>query len=378
VAGQPSACRSATLGIAGGGVERSAGVVAGVGWTMAERREMGLSGAYIGHDQLFKQLLETFFFDFLHDFVPDLAEEIDPASINFVPTEAFTDIPDGELRTADLAARVHTRAGEPELILVHTEVELKRGSDFGDRMWEYNVLFQLREKLPVLSIAVQLRSGTAGLSLEVYRRALFGVTYRYLEFWQVGLRDMDAAAYAQAKSLLAAALSALMRPGPEGRGMLKFKLAQRIAAGGLDDARAYLLLNTVETYLELDEAEEAEFRALLTTEGGATVQLQEMTWGDRKLQEGREAGLQAGREAGLQAGREAGLQAGREAGLQAGLAEGEQRAKRAMVRRAAQAHFGAVPQQLEQRIADADGATLELLLDRVVLAPNLDQLLADL
>jgi len=164
------------------------------------------------------------------------------------------------------------------------------------------------------------------------------VTYRYLEYWQVGLRDLEASAYAQAAPVLAAALSALMRPGPEGRAMLKFEMAQRIAASSLDGARTFLLLNVLETYLELDEAEYAEYQALLATEGGAEVEMTEMTWGDRKVLEGQ----------------------------------------RTMVRRAALTHLGTVPKQLEQYIAQADQEALERLLDRVVLGRDLQELLADL
>ena len=42
------------------------------------------------HDQLFKQLLETFFYDFLSIFVPDIAAGVDPESISFVPTERLS------------------------------------------------------------------------------------------------------------------------------------------------------------------------------------------------------------------------------------------------------------------------------------------------
>lgn len=301
----------------------------------------------MSHDQLFKQLLQSFFYDFLSLFLPDLAVAVDPDSITFEPAEVFTDIPEGEQRTADLVARVRTLEGTPELILVHTEVERRRGPEFADRMWEYNVLLQLREKLPVLSVAVQLRSGTPGLSLETYRQTLFGVTYRSLEYWQVGLRDLEATAYAHAVPVLAAALSALMQPGSEERGMLKFTLAQRIAASGLDEARVFLLLNIVETYLDLSEAEHAAYQALLATEGGAAVEILEETWADRKMREGREQGIVQG------------------------IVEGQ----RALLRRLVLTRFGTVPEQLEQRIAHADSAALEVLQDRVVVARDLDEVL---
>jgi len=66
--------------------------------------EVGL----VGHDQLFKQLLQAFFADFLRLFDPDTAAALDLDTVTFVNPETFTDIPQGERRTADLVARVRT------------------------------------------------------------------------------------------------------------------------------------------------------------------------------------------------------------------------------------------------------------------------------
>jgi hypothetical protein len=50
----------------------------------------------IDHDQLFKQLIGTFFLDFLDLFVPELAVNIDRDNLEFLPQEYFTDIVEGE------------------------------------------------------------------------------------------------------------------------------------------------------------------------------------------------------------------------------------------------------------------------------------------
>ncbi len=41
------------------------------------------SAETISHDQNFKELISTFFLEFLELFVPDLAKDIDPDSIRF-------------------------------------------------------------------------------------------------------------------------------------------------------------------------------------------------------------------------------------------------------------------------------------------------------
>ena len=51
----------------------------------------------IDHDQLFKQLISTFFLEFLDLFAPDLAVNIDRDNFEFLPQEYFTDIIEGDL-----------------------------------------------------------------------------------------------------------------------------------------------------------------------------------------------------------------------------------------------------------------------------------------
>jgi hypothetical protein len=56
----------------------------------------------IDHDQLFKQLLTTFFLEFLELFTPEFFTAIDPASLEILPLEYFTDIDAGERKAMDV------------------------------------------------------------------------------------------------------------------------------------------------------------------------------------------------------------------------------------------------------------------------------------
>ena len=49
----------------------------------------------IDHDQIFKTLFKSFFREFLEGFLPEIAEEIDFSSVNFLDQEFFTDINSG-------------------------------------------------------------------------------------------------------------------------------------------------------------------------------------------------------------------------------------------------------------------------------------------
>ncbi len=47
----------------------------------------------IDHDRLFKELLSTFFWEFLELFLPETAAYVDRESITFLPQEVFIDVP---------------------------------------------------------------------------------------------------------------------------------------------------------------------------------------------------------------------------------------------------------------------------------------------
>ena len=55
--------------------------------------------ANINHDQLYKELLTTFFVEFLELFFPFVLEFLDVETISFVDKELFTDITQGLVLT---------------------------------------------------------------------------------------------------------------------------------------------------------------------------------------------------------------------------------------------------------------------------------------
>jgi hypothetical protein len=238
----------------------------------------------VGHDQLFKDLLRAFFGDFLALFLPNIAAGIDPESIRFLDPQTFTDVPQGQLRTADLAAELRTLGGDPEVVLVHTEVQSELEDVFSYRMWEYHALLRLRTSQPVISVALLpftgadataaeeapagRRAGEAGIRLARYSETLFGQEYTHLDYWEIRLRDLPADAYVQAEPVLGPTLASLMRTGAGGKPALKLAVVERLRASGLDEARLFLAVNFMETYLELDEEEQAIYQARLQAEHG--------------------------------------------------------------------------------------------------------------
>jgi hypothetical protein len=312
---------------------------------------------HVSHDQLFKDVLRAFFPQFLQIFFPTIAADIDLDRVSFRESEIFTDVPEGERRTADMVAEVRSQISEA-LVLLHTEFQGRRRPDLGYRLWEYNVGLRLRDKLPMISIALLLTGGTPGMTLEIYEETLFGQTYPLLAYWQIGLRDLKAADYAGAAQDLAIALAALMKPGSEGRAGLKLALLQRLKASTLDEARLFLLVNMVETYLRLDTAEIAELRAHMQQEGAMDTELAEMTWADEIMARGRAQGL--------------------EQGIQQGIQQGREQEKREAIVRLVRLHFHTVPADLPARLANLDASRLDTLLAKAEFAGSLEEFLAAL
>jgi len=59
----------------------------------------------IDHDRLFKELLTTFFSEFLDLFLPELSACLDRASVSFLDKEIFADVSAGTTHRADLVAK---------------------------------------------------------------------------------------------------------------------------------------------------------------------------------------------------------------------------------------------------------------------------------
>ena len=125
------------------------------------------------HDQLFKAVLEPLLQDFLELFFPAVAARLDFETLRFVDKEVFANVPEGDVREADVVARLETREGAPEIILVHVEVQARPETEFPRRMFEYYALLRLHHRLPVFPVVLYLRGGPAS-AVEEYKESFSG------------------------------------------------------------------------------------------------------------------------------------------------------------------------------------------------------------
>ena len=123
------------------------------------------------------------------------------------------------------------------------------------------------------------------------------VRFRYRVF---GLSGCQAAEYLDRSESLAWALAALMRPGKWSRARHKIECLRRIAAADLTPSSRWLLGNWVETYLQLDDRESAEYERLRELAANREVKAMEMTWAERMEVEYTRKGIQQGIQQGIQ------------------------------------------------------------------------------
>jgi hypothetical protein len=260
------------------------------------------------------------------------------------------------VREADLVAQVKTLEGEPELLLVHLEVQANRERDFEASMYEYYALLWLRHRLPILPIVVYLAGGSEGTPQEIYRVSLLGREVLTFTYECVRLPALDAGQFATMENPLAAALAALMaRSAVSDSLILRAVMLKRIARSGLDDARKFLLLNLVETYFALAGDEADAFSRLLARAEFREVPEMQVTWADRMKEEGRKAGREEGREEGWEAG--------------------ALEAKREILLRQLTRKFGPLPEELTARVMTLPSAgQLDAYLDRLLTARSLEEM----
>jgi hypothetical protein len=107
----------------------------------------------IGHDQAFKELISTFFMEFLELFLPEFAATIDPTSVTFLQQEYFVDLVEGEEKIVDLLAEVKL-AGEDATILIHLEPQSTAQTIFPQRLFFYFARLHQKHLKPIYPIAV--------------------------------------------------------------------------------------------------------------------------------------------------------------------------------------------------------------------------------
>ncbi|ADI25688.1 Rpn family recombination-promoting nuclease/putative transposase [Geobacillus sp. C56-T3] len=269
----------------------------------------------IDHDRLFKELLSTFFEEFLLLFFPDVYEHIDVHHLSFLSEELFTDVTAGEKHRVDLLVETKVK-GEDGLVIVHVEHQSYTQRTFPERMFLYfSRLFQkYRRRILPIAIFSYDEQYDEPSSLVMQFPFLTVLDFRFLT---VELRKQPWRAYIRHANPVAAALLSKMGYNEDEKVEVKKEFLRMLVRLELDEAKQRLLFGFFETYLRLSEEEEAKLRnevSQMETKEAKRVMELIVSYEQR----GMEKGIQKGIELGIKQGMKQGMKQGRQQGIEEG------------------------------------------------------------
>jgi hypothetical protein len=244
----------------------------------------------IDHDRLFKELLSTFFVEFIDLFLPQVAQEIDRDSIHFLPQDVFTDVTSGEKKEIDLLAQV--KYGQQDTyFLIHVENQSYTQSEFAKRMFKYFARLYEKYDLPIYPVVIfsfdePKRAESTNHCVTFTDLNVLDFNFRAIQLNRLSWRD-----YLTQPNPVAAALMAKMRIPTSERPQVKAECLRLLTTLKLDPARMQLISGFVDTYLRLDITEEQAFQAVIDTMGLAEQEeVMEIvtSWGEKAAQKTRE------------------------------------------------------------------------------------------
>ena len=211
---------------------------------------------YIRHDQLFKQLIHTFFSEFLEVFFPEVHHYVDFSAMKPLSEEMFTDLSEGDSRRADIVIEINLK-GDDTLIIIHVEPQSYVQSDFNERMYQYFSLLYHKYRKPIVPIAV------SSYDEERNERNEFNFTFPFFhvlsfKFLMLQLRKLNWKQYIKSNNPAAAALLSKMGYTEKEKVQVKREFLRMLVKMELNPAITELINGFFETYLKLNGSEETE------------------------------------------------------------------------------------------------------------------------
>ena len=248
----------------------------------------------IDHDRLFKELISTFFVEFIELFFPPIMTYLDRKSVILLDKEVFTDVTVGEKHESDLVTQVKFR-GNRSYFLIHIEAQASSKSDFNRRMFVYFARLHEKFALPVYPIVVFSYDSPQKEALSQYQVEFPDFKVLEFNYQVVQLNRLNWRDYLNQQNPVASALMAKMKIAPQDKPKVKAQCLRLLATLKLDLARMQLISGFVDTYLRLNAREKVQFKEELSTfsqpEQESVMQIT-TSWKEEGIEEGIERGIE--------------------------------------------------------------------------------------
>ncbi|BDM83679.1 DUF4351 domain-containing protein [Acaryochloris marina] len=244
----------------------------------------------IDHDGLFKELIETFFWEFLDLFFPQVLNYVERGPVTFLTQEVYSSIGAEEKRIIDLLARVQFR-GQESFFLFHIEPQSSVQADFEKRMFYYFGRLHEKYDLPIYPVVIfsydsPRKEVESRYTVEFPDFQVLQFNFRAIQLNRLHWRD-----YLRQHNPVASALMAKMQIAKEDRPQVKMECLRMLTTLQLDPARTEFISQFVDTYLRLEADEEQLFQAEIDTLelGERDAIMQTLTsWEEKGLARGRQ------------------------------------------------------------------------------------------
>ncbi|MGY4690994.1 Rpn family recombination-promoting nuclease/putative transposase [Salibacterium sp. K-3] len=274
----------------------------------------------VDHDRLFKEVLTTYFEEFIQLFFPEVHEAVDFSNIQFLAEEVFSDVTQGEKYKVDLLVKTR-RKEEETVIIIHTESQSYPQPDFNERMFIYYGRLYEKYRCNILPIAL--------FTYDQRREEpdLFSIQFPFhdvlrFQFLTVQLKQQNWRHFIRSDNPLAAAFLSKMGYNEKEKIQVKKEFLRMMVRMNIDPARSNLLTGFFETYLTLTSWEEKKLQEeVKRMDGREGEKVREFVVSYEK--KGIEKGIKQGMEKGI----EKGIKQGMEKGMEKGEKMGERRTK---------------------------------------------------
>ncbi|WP_243292970.1 Rpn family recombination-promoting nuclease/putative transposase [Bacillus sp. FJAT-47783] len=212
----------------------------------------------VDHDRLFKELIPTFFEEFMLLFFPKAYEHIDFQHLHFLSEEIFTDVTAGEKYRVDLLIQTKLK-GEKGLIVVHIETQSYIQKSFNERMFLYfNRLYE-KYRTKILPITIFSYDTIRDEPQSFFIQFPF-LNVLHFQFLTIELKKQNWRHYIRSENPVASALLSKMGYTKNERIEVKKEFFKMLIRMELDPARQHLIIGFFETYLKLSEQEEEQMK----------------------------------------------------------------------------------------------------------------------
>lgn len=274
-------------------------------------------------DTAWKEILDTYFKDFIDYCLPELSKLIDwsrPWTFLDKELQAITKGTKVGKQLLDKLVKVFLKNGQEQWILVHIEIQGTPENDFPKRIFTYHYRIFDKYQQPVVSCVV-LTDKNKNWRPDHYKVGLAG-SYLSSEFLVIKLIDyrnkqaeLETSTNIFANVILAqlAALDIQRKPAEE-RKHVKFALTKRLYEKGFNKKEISNLYKFIDWLIGLPKPLELEYM-------NKVYELEE----DKKMTyitSAERLGIEKGRKEGVQKGIQKGMQKGMQKGIQKGIQKG--------------------------------------------------------